>query len=243
MHEESLLGESTLECYNCGCHNLFLLGFVPAKADSVVVVLCRVCVETVGALKEMGWELAEWLPLIQDRRLLPWLVKVPTEQQQLRARQITTAQINKLEDLWKDNPKASLEDIDKPGVDDEAQVHYLPCLLEHTPPCRCLTVVCCVCVYVLFHRPLFQKTLLKYEDGYHFQNILAPLVKLEADDDKKMKMSKTQEGISVRWETNLNKKKVAVFRFGLNPEDFRLAPGEVSWRRCTSSFGHSEVES
>ena len=81
LHEESLLGESTLECYNCGCHNLFLLGFVPAKADSVVVVLCRVCVETVGALKEMGWELAEWLPLIQDRRLLPWLVKVPDEEQ------------------------------------------------------------------------------------------------------------------------------------------------------------------
>jgi len=30
----------------------------------------------VGALKEMGWDLNEWLPLIQDRRLLPWLVKV-----------------------------------------------------------------------------------------------------------------------------------------------------------------------
>jgi regulator of nonsense transcripts 1 len=75
LHEESLLGEAQLECYNCGACNLFLLGFVPAKADSVVVVLCRVCVETVGALKEMGWDLAEWLPLIQDRRLLPWLVK------------------------------------------------------------------------------------------------------------------------------------------------------------------------
>jgi len=49
LHEESLLGESQLECYNCGACNLFLLGFVPAKADSVVVVLCRVCVETVSA--------------------------------------------------------------------------------------------------------------------------------------------------------------------------------------------------
>ena len=76
---------------NCGCRNLFLLGFVPAKADSVVVLLCRVCVEQVGSLKEMGWDLTEWLPLIQDRRLLPWLVKVPTEQQQLRARQVAHA--------------------------------------------------------------------------------------------------------------------------------------------------------
>jgi len=150
LHEKSPLGETVLECYNCGCRNLFLLGFVPAKADSVVVLLCRVCVETVGALKEMGWDLTEWLPLIQDRRLLPWLVKVPTEQQQLRARQVTAAQINKLEELWKEEPDATLEDLEKPGVDDEAQ-----------------------------------PVLLKYEDGYHFQNILAPLVKLEADYDKK----------------------------------------------------------
>lgn len=148
-----------MECYNCGCHNLFLLGFVPATADSVVVVLCRVCVETVGALKEMGWDLQEWLPLIQDRRLLPWLVKVPSEQQQLRARQVTAAQIHKLEELWKEDPAATLEDVDKPGgEDDEAQ-----------------------------------PTLLLYEDGYHFQNVLAPLVKLEADYDKKSKEALAQE--------------------------------------------------
>lgn len=33
---------------------------------------------------------------------------------------------------------------------------------------------------------------LKYEDGYHYQNIIAPLVKLEADYDKKLKESQTQ---------------------------------------------------
>lgn len=32
----------------------------------------------------MGWDLSEWLPLVQDRRFLPWLVKVPSEQQQVR---------------------------------------------------------------------------------------------------------------------------------------------------------------
>jgi RNA helicase (UPF2 interacting domain) len=65
-----------LECYNCGSRNVFLLGFVPAKADSVVVLLCRVCVEGHPAIKDMGWDLKEWLPLIADRRFLPWLVKV-----------------------------------------------------------------------------------------------------------------------------------------------------------------------
>eukprot|EP00953_Heterococcus_sp_UTEX-ZZ885_P037641 19330-Heterococcus_DN1.PRE.3 len=163
LHPQSPLGETVLECYNCGSRNVFLLGFVPAKADSVVVLLCRVCVEGHPAIKDMGWDLKEWLPLIADRRFLPWLVKVPTEHQQLRSRQISAAQIAKLEELWKDNPLATLEDLDAPGIDDEA----LPVLL-------------------------------KYDDGYHYQNIMAPLVKMEADYDKRMKEGQTQLGVTVR---------------------------------------------
>jgi len=47
--------------------------------------------------------------------------QVPSEQEQLRARQISAQQINKIEELWKTNPDASLEDLEKPGVDDEPQ--------------------------------------------------------------------------------------------------------------------------
>jgi hypothetical protein len=47
--------------------------------------------------------------------------QVPSEQQTLRARQISAAQIAKLEDLWKENPAALLEDLDAPGVDEDAQ--------------------------------------------------------------------------------------------------------------------------
>ena len=64
---------------------------------------------------------SQWQPLIQDRQFLAWLVKVPSEQEQLRARQISAQQINKLEELWKDNPEAKLEDLEKPGVDEEPQ--------------------------------------------------------------------------------------------------------------------------
>ncbi|KAE9459346.1 hypothetical protein C3L33_08748, partial [Rhododendron williamsianum] len=46
---------------------------------------------------------------------------VPSEQEQLRARQISAQQINKVEELWKTNPDATLEDLEKPGVDDEPQ--------------------------------------------------------------------------------------------------------------------------
>jgi RNA helicase (UPF2 interacting domain) len=56
-----------LECYNCGCRNVFLLGFIPAKSDSVVVLLCREPCLSLGALKEMDWDLTQWSPLIEDR--------------------------------------------------------------------------------------------------------------------------------------------------------------------------------
>jgi regulator of nonsense transcripts 1 len=48
-------------------------------------------------------------------------LQIPSEQEQLRARQISAQQINKVEELWKTNPDATLEDLEKPGVDDEPQ--------------------------------------------------------------------------------------------------------------------------
>jgi regulator of nonsense transcripts 1 len=102
----------------------------------------------------MNWDTSQWQPLIDDRCFLSWLVKIPSEQEQLRARQITSHQINKLEELWKSNTNATLEDLQKPGVDDEPQ-----------------------------------SVLLRYEDAYQYQNIFGPLVKMEADYDKKLKES------------------------------------------------------
>ena len=81
----------------------------------------------------MSWNPALWSPLIDDRSFLSWLVKPPSETEQLRARQITYAQINKLEELWRDNANATLEDLEKPGVDDEPQ----PVLLRWAPALLC----------------------------------------------------------------------------------------------------------
>lgn len=50
---------------------------------------------------------------------------------QSRARHISSAQIAKLEELWIKEPDATLEDLEKPGIDDEAQV------------CLTLSVLCC----------------------------------------------------------------------------------------------------
>lgn len=88
--------------------------------------------------KDMTWDTAQWSPLVEDRSFLSWLVKVPSEQEQLRARQITFHQINKLEELWKDNAAATLEDLEKPGVDDEPQ----PILLRYVLPPICIACCC-----------------------------------------------------------------------------------------------------
>lgn len=78
LHKDSPLGETILECYNCGCRNVFLLGFISAKTESVVVLLCREPCLSVNALKDMNWDLSQWCPLIDDRCFLQWLVKVTT---------------------------------------------------------------------------------------------------------------------------------------------------------------------
>src|SRR6266436_5578608 len=80
LHSESPLGETTPECYNCGSKNVFMLGFIPAKSDTVVVLLCRLefwrCSNLFLAhkfryrqpcasiTKDISWNASLWAPLI-----------------------------------------------------------------------------------------------------------------------------------------------------------------------------------
>ncbi len=177
MHKDGPLGETVLECYSCSSRNVFVLGFIPAQADSVVVLLCRQPCAAVSSLKDMNWDQEQWKPLIQDRTFLPWLVRTPSDADASRARVVSGQQIARLEELWKNAPEACIEDLEKPGVDEEP-THVM----------------------------------LRYEDGYQYQNIFGPLVKLEADYDKKLKESQTQENVEVKWDQGLNKKTIAYFR-------------------------------
>ncbi|KAG8948888.1 hypothetical protein FRC04_009227 [Tulasnella sp. 424] len=190
LHGDSPLGETAPECYNCGSKNVFMLGFIPAKSDTVVVLLCRQPCAAIS--KDISWNASLWAPLIDDRSFLSWLVPPPSEAEQLRARQITFNQISKLEDLWRENANAKLEDIEKPGVDDEPQPVQL-----------------------------------RYEDAYQYQNIFGPLVKIEADYDKRVKESQTQTDIVIRWDVGLNQKRVAWFVLPkLESGEVRLAVGD-----------------
>lgn len=88
-------------------------------SNHLYICYYRYCFVSVS--QDMNWEQEQWKPLISDRCFLTWLVKIPSEQEQLRARQISAQQINKLEELWKENVDATFQDLEKPGVDEEPQ--------------------------------------------------------------------------------------------------------------------------
>lgn len=191
VHKKGLVADTVLECYSCGVKNIFVLGFIPAQAESVVVLMCRQPCAAQSALKDMNWDPEQWRPLIHKRMMLDWIVREPTPEEQVRTRQITPHQINTLEELWKVNSSATFEDLTKPGVDEE-------------PHSVCL----------------------RYEDGFQYQNIFGPLVKLESDFDRKLKEAQTIDKIEVRWDVGLNKKICAYFSLPKIDGDMRVMQGD-----------------
>lgn len=237
LHKESPLGEITLECFLSGAKNVFQvqyrvctgycgyavslslalaagmagssapcicstqlicpcqcacfqLGFVPVKED-LVVLLAR---DTEVSHAEYDWDLTKWAPLVQEKELVQWLVKKPSDAEALRARPCNVAQINKLEEMWRTNPSVSLQDV--VAVDGS---------LGDAEPAS---------------------VQMRYEDAYQYQNIMGPLVKLEADYDRHMKEAQTQENITVRWDMGLNKKRIAYFQFAQPDNEMRLLAGD-----------------
>lgn len=72
-----------------------------------------------------------------------------------------------------------------------------------------------------------EPVLVRYEDAFQYQNVFGPLVMLEAEYDKKMRESQTQDNVTVRWDMGLNKKRVAYFVLSKRSEaELRLVPGD-----------------
>ncbi|KAG2276577.1 hypothetical protein Bca52824_059132 [Brassica carinata] len=83
-----------------------------------------------------------------------------------------------------------------------------------------------------------QPVQLKYEDAYEYQNVFAPLIKIEADYDKMMKESQSKENLTVRWDIGLNKKSVAYFLFPKKENKLRLVLGDELRLRYSGDAAH-----
>ncbi|ANZ77030.1 BA75_03891T0 [Komagataella pastoris] len=108
LHSESDLGETELECYSCGNKDPFMLGFVSAKTDTIVVILCRI---PCSQAKDSDWNTANWQPLVEERCFLDWIADYPTPLDMANARAISPLDISKLERQWRSDETATLEDI------------------------------------------------------------------------------------------------------------------------------------
>lgn len=127
LHTDSPLGDTILECYLCGCRNVFNLGFIPAKTDTVVVLLCRQpCASGASINSDLAWDLSLWQPLISDRMFLSWLLKVPEDAD----RKISTAQIGQLEEAWREARQSTSFSL-FPADGTEAAANVIPVALSY----------------------------------------------------------------------------------------------------------------
>lgn len=125
LHEESELGDTNLECYNCGNKNVFILGFVSAKRESVVIILCRLpCAQN----KDFNWDVNSWQSLIEERQFLPWIASIPQEEELINSKLVSHDQITKLETQWRLNRDATIEDVDNDKTEEE---EVLPILMRY----------------------------------------------------------------------------------------------------------------
>ena len=121
LHKDSNLGDTAVECYSCQGRNPFMLGFVPAKQEAMVILLCRNPCASRAVLKDVEWDANEWTSLILDRRFVGWLVKQPSEKEDKKAPRLVTAQqILRLEERWKANPTAEIDDMSYTPMDADA---------------------------------------------------------------------------------------------------------------------------
>ena len=70
LHKDSPLGDAVLECYASGSRNVFVLGFVPVKAENTVVLLARDTPLHHPTIKDLNLDLTQWQPIVEERALV-----------------------------------------------------------------------------------------------------------------------------------------------------------------------------
>jgi len=82
-------------------------------------------------------------------------------------------------------------------------------------------------------KPTFNTVIFQFDNANQYQDVFAPLVKLEADYDKMLKDFR-KKIIDVRWKFALNRDCAALFRFPQKYNDIRLIPGDKLCLRLMS---------
>lgn len=123
MHPDTTLGDTSIECYVCASRNVFLLGFVPSRNENTLIFLCREPCAMQNVISDKDWDLNAWHPLIEEKRFLPWIVSVPNEEEDRKARKLSIKEITKIEE----DIKRGLQPAEAPAVQENVKkikLHY-----------------------------------------------------------------------------------------------------------------------
>ena len=97
----SQVGEITLQCYNCSCKNIFLLGFLESKEGGNGFIVCREPCLTKWKIDDQYFDKTKWAPLINEKKLLDWIIKEPKSDSELRiVQRVNIRKMSKFEEKW-----------------------------------------------------------------------------------------------------------------------------------------------
>ena len=95
------VGEITLQCYNCACKNIFLLGFLESKEGGNGFIVCREPCLTKWKIDDTYFDKTKWVSLINEKKLLDWIVKEPKSDSELRiVQRVNIRKMSKFEEKW-----------------------------------------------------------------------------------------------------------------------------------------------
>jgi hypothetical protein len=110
-HPASSNFDTDLECYFCNTRNVFLLGTVQTKEDNMVAIICRSPCLLSPKVKEQNFDTASWQSIIVQKKFVPWLLHPIPEELTKNAIPITAGIITKMEELWRTEPDAVIDDL------------------------------------------------------------------------------------------------------------------------------------
>mmetsp|Transcript_17356 Transcript_17356/g.31283 ORF Transcript_17356/g.31283 Transcript_17356/m.31283 type:complete len:854 (+) Transcript_17356:3455-6016(+) len=123
LHPENRLGDETIRCFTCNSGNIFLLGLVPSRVESTLIFLCREPCLSRSTLNKQEWDLESWMPIIEEKRLITFIVGVPTDAEDKRAKKIPISQISNIEEAIRKAPETAPAEIDMTAMK-QVQLKY-----------------------------------------------------------------------------------------------------------------------
>eukprot|EP00890_Picochlorum_soloecismus_P003014 jgi/Picsp_1/3713/NSC_06549-R1_regulator of nonsense transcripts 1 len=100
LHTSNPLGGIVLHCQATGNRDILALGFAPGPMDEKVIV-SRDFLDLDIKISGLTFDESKWQPLIQDRALIDWVVKHPSQKEMKRCKKPSPSLINRLEDIWR----------------------------------------------------------------------------------------------------------------------------------------------